>query len=65
VVERKDSYRDREWALQPDQEFVVQLVGIVRPNPQSVSDVEGAERGVFRVGERYFEIIVFEAHAVG
>jgi hypothetical protein len=65
VIERESSYRDREWPLLPDREFVVELEGILRPIPQSVSDMEGAKRGVFRFGDRYFEIIVFEAHAVG
>ena len=65
VIERKDSYHDRERALVPDEEFVVGLRGIGDPLAQSVSDMEGAERGVFGFGERHFEIIVFKDYVVG
>jgi hypothetical protein len=58
VIERKNSYRDREWPLQQGDAFKIGLRGIDKPNPETVSDMEGAERGVFRFGDRYFEIIV-------
>ncbi len=58
VIERQDSYFDQDRPLAPDEEFVVELRGIVGRRPNTVSEIEGAERGVFRVSDRYFEIIV-------
>jgi hypothetical protein len=58
VVEREDSYGDRTWVLPRNEEFLVQLRGIGYRRPNTISDVEGAERGLFKFGERDFEIIV-------
>jgi hypothetical protein len=59
VIEREDSYYDREWVLKKDASYHIQLRSIKRPKLKTIADVEGAERGVFRVGKRYFEIIVY------
>jgi len=59
VIEREDSFFDREWVLEKDASFHVKLRGIKHPKPNMLAHVEGAERGVFRLGERYFEIIVY------
>jgi len=58
VMERADSFRNREWNLPLHHDFVVDLRSIEERRPESFSDVEGAERGVFRFGDRYFEIIL-------
>ncbi|MGH6919333.1 MAG: FHA domain-containing protein, partial [Geminicoccaceae bacterium] len=55
VVERSDAFRDRNWALQRNGEFLVRLRDF--SNPQKLSDLEGAERGLFKLGDRRFEII--------
>ena len=59
VIEREDSFFDREWVLEKDASFYVELRAIKHPKPETLAHVEGAERGVFRLGERYFEIIVY------
>jgi hypothetical protein len=58
VIEREDSYHDNIRMLARREEFLIELRGIEHRRPNTISDVEGAERGLFRLGERYFEIIV-------
>jgi hypothetical protein len=61
---REDAFHDGEWALAQDTEYVIQMHRITRRPPDyserrhTYSDVESAERGVYRLGERRFEIIV-------
>jgi hypothetical protein len=59
VIEREDAYFDRQWVLEKGAIFQVELSNIEHPNPDTVAHVEGARRGVFRLGDRYFEIIVY------
>jgi hypothetical protein len=56
VIEREDAYYDREWVLEKDASYDIKLRRINKPKP---TNVEGAERGVFRLDKRYFEIIVY------
>jgi hypothetical protein len=50
IIERKDSFFDREWVLEKGASFHVELRGIEHPKPETLAHVEGAERGVFRLG---------------
>ena len=61
---REDSYHDGYWDLAPGAEYILDVDNIKRrpPNysesPHSRSDWESAERGLYRLGDRRFEIIV-------
>ena len=56
VVERRNAFLNREWPLANGQDFLVQLRNLT--NPQNPSDqLEGAERGLFKLHDRWFEVI--------
>ncbi len=72
VVRRLDAYHDYEWPLEKGESFEVRLRGIPPPIPDdataeelralvlrlSMADAEAADRGLFRIGEIRFEIIL-------
>jgi pSer/pThr/pTyr-binding forkhead associated (FHA) protein len=58
VIERTDSYEDRAWSLDINERFEVDLNGIPHPNPETMSDLEGAYRGLFQISDKRFEIIL-------
>jgi len=58
VVDRLDSYHNGPWVLGRDESFPIELRGIEERHPNTVSDVEGAQRGVFSFDGKCFEIIV-------
>jgi hypothetical protein len=63
-VWREDSFNDGEWVLAKDEEHVIRM-GRIKDRPPGYSErrhsysyAESAERGVYRFGDRRFEIIV-------
>jgi hypothetical protein len=58
VIEREDSYRDRFRVLAQHEEFLIELRTSSDRRRGTLSEVEGAERGLFRIGGEYFEIIL-------
>jgi hypothetical protein len=59
-IDRDDAYHTLDRELPVGEAFPVRLAEIPHPNPQTMSDLEGACRGVFRFDGHYFEIIIDE-----
>jgi len=71
VIDRQDAYLDKVWPLTMGVRFPVSLRGRPRTLPNkldpetfeelldvSMADVEAVQRGLFRIGETHFEIVV-------